>query len=210
MHGAGRRIECFPRVPFFVTDEKDLSLCVTALYASGKASRPCNLCDLCFSNNADITQIGAQRSLSHWKEVRNTVVVVLLSRTRHICQLFTQQNSNGVRKIPKKVSKDWSVHPEWNPLLDLPGFDPCKNPSCRMHACDHGTFKRILDLVVGVVGKQKAEVKRDFDDRHDRSFMLLGSSFFVSSMHDTNVAIIDNHAHSACPIQTIVPIICLA
>jgi hypothetical protein len=133
-----------------------------------------------------------------------------LSFGLHIRQLFTQQNSNGVRKIPKKVSKDWSVHPEWNPLLDLPGFDPCKNPSCRMHACDHGTFKRILDLVVGVVGKQKAEVKRDFDDRHDRSFMLLGSSFFVSSMHDTNVAIIDNHAHSACPIQTIVPIICLA
>lgn len=79
-----------------------------------------------------------------------------------------------------------------------------------MHACDHGTFKRILDLVVGVVGKQKAEVKRDFDDRHDRFFMLLGSSVFVSIMHDTNVTNIDNHAHSACPIQTIVPIICLA
>ena len=50
-----------------------------------------------------------------------------------------------------------------------------------MHACDHGTFKRILDLVVGVVGKQKAEVKRDFDDRHDHFFILFTSSFLYQS-----------------------------
>jgi hypothetical protein len=58
------------------------------------------------------------------------------------------------------------------------------------------------------MGKQKAEVKRDFDDRHDQFFILFRSSVFVSIMHDTNVAKINNHAHSACPIQTIAPLIC--
>ena len=50
-----------------------------------------------------------------------------------------------------------------------------------MHACDHGTFKRILDLVVGVVGKQKAQVKREFDDRHDQFFILFTTSVLCQS-----------------------------
>ena len=33
-------------------------------------------------------------------------------------------------------------------LFYLPGFDPCKNPSCRMHACDQGIFKKLLSLIV--------------------------------------------------------------
>jgi hypothetical protein len=90
-------------VPFFVTDEKDLSLCVTALYASGKASRPCNLCDLCFSNNADITQIGAQRSLSHWKMVRTTVIVVLLTHLPVIYTAKQQRRSQNTEKGQQRL-----------------------------------------------------------------------------------------------------------
>ena len=57
------------------------------------------------------------------------------------------------------------MHPERNPLWDLPGFNPCKNPSCRMHACDHGTFKRILDLITAVISSRSSTIKRLFDDR---------------------------------------------
>ena len=69
------------------------------------------------------------------------------------------------RKIPRKLCKEWSVHSEPNPLWNLPGFNPCKNPSCRMHACDHGTFKRILDLTTAVISSRSSAIKRQFDDR---------------------------------------------
>ena len=66
---SGQRVTCYPAVPFFITDEKDLATCVTGLYASGRAHRPCNLCDLDFGNNADITQKGPQRQITQLKQV---------------------------------------------------------------------------------------------------------------------------------------------
>jgi hypothetical protein len=34
-----------------------------------------------------------------------------------------------------------------------------------MHACDHGTFKRILDLTTAVISSRPSAIKRQFDDR---------------------------------------------
>jgi hypothetical protein len=65
----------------------------------------------------------------------------------------------------KTVCREWSIHPEDNDLFRLPGFDPFKNPSCRMHATDHGIFKRLLDLSIFIISRQKANIKREFDDR---------------------------------------------
>jgi len=76
-----------------------------------------------------------------------------------------RQHADAGQKIPKKLCQEWSVHPEPNPLWDLPGFNPCRNPSCRMHACDHGTFKRILDLTTAVISSRPSAIKRQFDDR---------------------------------------------
>jgi hypothetical protein len=79
-------------------------------------------------------------------------------------QLLAQYSGPG-KKMPKSISKQYSLHPEPNPILDLPGFNATKNPSCRMHACDHGVFKRLLDMILELVGKQRAEIKRTFDER---------------------------------------------
>ena len=41
-------------------------------------------------------------------------------------------------------SKEFSVHPEYNHLYDVPGLNVFRNPSCRAHATDLGIFKKIL------------------------------------------------------------------
>ena len=67
---SGQRKLCYPRIPFFVTDEKDLTSCVTGMYGSSKANRPCNLCTLCFKGAADITQKGPRRMLAEMLQVK--------------------------------------------------------------------------------------------------------------------------------------------
>ena len=67
---SGQRKLCYPRVPFFVTDEKDLTSCVTGMYGSSKANRPCNLCTLIFKGAADITEKGPRRMLAEMLQVR--------------------------------------------------------------------------------------------------------------------------------------------
>ena len=162
---AGQRVTCYPAVPFFITDEKDLATCVTGLYASGRAHRPCNLCDLDFGNNADITQKGPQRQITQLKQVVALALTFVHNYTFNVFFQLLAQYSGPGKKMPKSISKQYSLHPEPNPIFDLPGFNACKNPSCRMHACDHGVFKRLLDMVLELVGKQRAEIKRTFDER---------------------------------------------
>ena len=162
---AGQRVTCYPAVPFFITDEKDLATCVTGLYASGRAHRPCNLCDLDFGNNADITQKGPQRQITQLKQVVALALTFVHNYTFNVFFQLLAQYSGPGKKMPKSISKQYSLHPEPNPIFDLPGFNTYKNPSCRMHACDHGVFKRLLDMVLELVGKQRAEIKRTFDER---------------------------------------------
>ena len=64
-----------------------------------------------------------------------------------------------------KESKEISFHPEPNALFDLPGFNPGMNPSCRMHSCDQGIFKKILDMVVQQIKMEPISVIREFESR---------------------------------------------
>ena len=71
---SGRRINCYVRVPFFVADEKDLSNCITGMFASGNCNRPCNMCILKFKAGAgesepSITEKGSRRVLSEMRKV---------------------------------------------------------------------------------------------------------------------------------------------
>ena len=71
---SGRRINCYVRVPFFVADEKDLSNCITEMFASGTCNRPCNMCILKFKAGAgesepSITEKGSWRVLSEMRKV---------------------------------------------------------------------------------------------------------------------------------------------
>ena len=58
------------RVPFVICDEKDLASCVTGMYASSNARRPCNIC-ICDFNNQSIFDLGSLRSLKHMSQVRS-------------------------------------------------------------------------------------------------------------------------------------------
>jgi hypothetical protein len=69
------------------------------------------------------------------------------------------------RPLTTAISKEWSIHPEINRLFDLPGFDPFTNPSCRMHACDHGILVKVLDMVIKLITIKGATTKREFDNR---------------------------------------------
>jgi hypothetical protein len=153
---------CYPRVPFFVTDEKDLTSCVTGMFSSGKANRPCNLCTHVFKGSSDIGAQGPLRTVHDMIEVSSC-------QTRYInaiiISLLQKLWSDGGRAPTKALCREWSIHPEPNPIFKLPGFDPFRNPSCRMHACDHGIFKRVLDLCTTLLSKHPAHIKREFDDR---------------------------------------------
>jgi hypothetical protein len=61
--------------------------------------------------------------------------------------------------------KDISFHPEQNALFFLPGYDPMKNPSCRMHACDQGIFKKLFQMIIEHVKAQGVVVLREFENR---------------------------------------------
>jgi len=75
------------------------------------------------------------------------------------------ENLSQGRPLTLAISKEWSIHPEINRLFDLPGFDPFTNPSCRMHACDHGILVKVLDMVIKLITIKGATTKREFDNR---------------------------------------------
>jgi len=172
-------------VPYFVTDEKDLTSCVTGMFSSGKAYRPCNLCTLLFKGNADITLAGPRRTVADMKEVSGT----LTERHAYHAWMTQKMSNTGGRPPTKAVCREWSIHPEVNPIFNLPGFDPFRNPSCRMHACDHGIFKRLLDLCTTLISKQPAHIKREFDDR----FVSL---IFMSHQHYSLHYLLDGFVYS--------------
>ena len=58
------------RVPFFITDEKELASGITGMYASSQCRRPCNCCTLDFFEE-NISKIGAPRDLAVMREVRH-------------------------------------------------------------------------------------------------------------------------------------------
>ena len=57
------------RVPFFITDEKDLAGCITGMYASSQCRRPCNCCNLDFFED-NIANVGTPRDLNLMRQVR--------------------------------------------------------------------------------------------------------------------------------------------
>ena len=65
----------------------------------------------------------------------------------------------------ESTCKEISFHPEQNALFFLPGYDPMKNPSCRMHACDQGIFKKLFQMIIEHVKAQGVVVVREFENR---------------------------------------------
>ena len=61
--------------------------------------------------------------------------------------------------------KFWSLHPEHNPIFWIAGLDLFKNPSCLMHAVDHGVFVRLLASVIEFVSSFGSQVIQEFEER---------------------------------------------
>ena len=96
--------------------------------------------------------------------------------------------------MTEQECKDISFHPEPNALFHLPGYNPCRNPSCRMHACDQGIFKKLLDMVVQQIKLECSQVRTEFESRHannyssyqylQQPFSQMGKTFQVPQFPD--------------------------
>jgi hypothetical protein len=60
-----------------------------------------------------------------------------------------------------QLSKNLSIYIIPNPLLNIPGFNVFTNPPCRMHSCDHGIFKKLLELVIQYAKRKRKGVHFD-------------------------------------------------
>ena len=63
-------------------------------------------------------------------------------------------------------SKEFSVHPEYNHLYDVPGLNVFRNPSCRAHATDLGIFKKNFEMVVLKITSIGSNISREFEERY--------------------------------------------
>jgi hypothetical protein len=81
-------------VPYFVTDEKDLTSCVTGMFSSSKANRPCNLCTHVFKGTSDIATAGPRRTVQDMMEVRSTK----LSMNAFVMPIVDAENVESGRK----------------------------------------------------------------------------------------------------------------
>ena len=67
-------------------------------------------------------------------------------------------------------SRDYSIHPEHNKMFYLPGYNPCNNPSCRMHSCDQGIFKQLFAMIRDhVMSLGRIAIVREFESRFAHS-----------------------------------------
>ena len=91
--------------------------------------------------------------------------------------------------INDATCKEISFHPEQNALFFLPGYDPMKNPSCRMHACDQGIFKKLLQMIIEHVKSQGQAIVRDFENRYKIYVDKIMFTIYTSQMgHVTQVS----------------------
>jgi hypothetical protein len=67
--------------------------------------------------------------------------------------------------LDNATSKDFSIHPEYNALFDVPGLNVFRNPSCRAHSTDLGIFKKIFEMLVSKLISSGQEVSRTFEER---------------------------------------------
>ena len=146
----------------------DLSKTILRMFGSSAAKRPCNMCDCVFKDNMLVNG-----------NPRDPIIIRQVSTfycTQKLVSYFVL-----LQKIAASMSesecKEISFHPEYNSLFELPGFNPCMNPSCRMHSCDQGIFKKIFDIVVQQIKMEPIHIIREFENR---SLRLIFTWYFCT------------------------------
>jgi hypothetical protein len=126
----------YPRMPFFVGDEPEVMSSVTSGFR-GACNQPCTNCDICPSDIVFPPHDTYTSPLMRKGNARSPASVTI-----H----WNPESSSST--MPKEVSQQLSIHPEFNDMFYVPGMNPFNNPPCRMHQTDHGIFKSMLQTIV--------------------------------------------------------------
>jgi hypothetical protein len=132
------RFVVYPRFPFFVSDEPEVKHATSGVFMGGNCNRPCTNCDARLNIHTaaqpnGFRVAGAQRDM------------------QHILKFFDPIHETST--ITPHQSKELSIHPEFNPVFFVPGYDPFLNPACRLHQFDQGNYVYVKELVIDFLEK---------------------------------------------------------
>jgi hypothetical protein len=122
----------YPRLALYAGDEPEITRSVVG-GMSGQCKKPCRVCHVAPREKHS-------RGLREVAELRNPTEVSRFFDPLTKISTMTPQDTDRL-----------SIHPEFNALFFVPGFNPMENPSCRMHQTDAGVFKNMLDDIVCVL-----------------------------------------------------------
>ena len=160
----------YPRFPFAVADEPEMKASFIGAKVSSTSSRPCNLCMIKPSDDT-IYKLGVPRDSLRVRQV--------------MPKSFVSVIESNVRDY---IFNEHSLHVEYNPMWDVPGYDPFCQPGCILHQLDSGVFEVILSRTVewlrrSSAGPASVEV---FDHRWSRLCMVPGGKIFYRGVSDAS------------------------
>ncbi len=127
-------ILCVPVIPYIFTDEQELCHGIAGVYSSSaKARRPCTKC----------LRAPMEDGVEHIGPARDIIQVIRIYE-------------NGL--LSQTASKQLSLQPEFNPLLQVPGLNVFHTPSCRMHAMDLGIAKKLMEYLHKFLSTQRNSI----------------------------------------------------
>lgn len=153
----------YPRVPFGVADEPEMKASFVGAQISSLCRRPCNVC-LVKPSSDTIYVSGDLRDVS---------------AIRH---LLPVSSSAPIDPRCRRILKEQhSLHAEYNPMLDVPGYDPFSHPGCILHQLDSGVFEVILSRITQwlSVSVGSHSIVQEFDRRWAHLCSLPGGKLFV-------------------------------
>ena len=165
----------YPRVPFGVADEPEMKASFVGALISSLCVRPCNVC-LVRPVEDTIYQRGVVR---HAKSVR------------HLLPVSSSDSVNPKRRLVLK--NQHSLHAEYNPMWDVPGYDPFVHPGCILHQLDSGVFEVILTRTVCWLSMSLGghALVQEFDRRWGHLCQIPGGKIFsrgVSNLANISMA----------------------
>jgi hypothetical protein len=159
----------YPRLAIYAGDEQEI---LRSVYGGmgGKCRKPCRLCHV--SPRETGTEGHGLRDIAE------------LRVKEDITQFFDPVTKTS--SMSAQDSARLSVHPEFNALFFVPGFNPIVNPSCRMHQTDAGIFKNMMEDVVAVMREHGGPgcISR-FDALWSELLPFTGSKAFRQGVTDT-------------------------
>ncbi len=148
-------LKAFPVLGFASVDEVELHHAITNTMSGSKTFLSCTVCSMHRVNDG---------LMCHDAPLRDPDAVRELMMT-----------AGGAKtQLPKFWALQRSLHPEYNDLFFLQGFNPFMNPSDRMHQLDNGIFVMILQDIVKLLGKKELGGSKKLVEEFDVRWAYLG------------------------------------